>query len=82
MHAETLDAILANLPQERQTMLFSATQTKRVRDLARLSLQSPEYLAVHSEAATPTPLKLQQVCWLGQRALLTYTCTILPLPLP
>ena len=39
----------------------SATQTKSVRDLARLSLTDPEYLAVHAEAATPTPLKLQQV---------------------
>ncbi len=42
--------------------LRSATQTKSVRDLARLSLTDPEYLAVHAEAATPTPLKLQQVC--------------------
>lgn len=58
--AATLDAIIANLPQERQTMLFSATQTKSVRDLARLSLADPEYLAVHAEAANPTPLKLQQ----------------------
>ncbi|KAG2489867.1 hypothetical protein HYH03_011669 [Edaphochlamys debaryana] len=58
--AATLDAIVANLPQERQTMLFSATQTKSVRDLARLSLTDPEYLAVHAEAAAPTPLKLQQ----------------------
>ncbi|KXZ41058.1 hypothetical protein GPECTOR_880g128 [Gonium pectorale] len=59
--AATLDAIVANLPRERQTMLFSATQTKSVRDLARLSLTDPEYLAVHAEAAAPTPLKLQQV---------------------
>ncbi|GFR52266.1 hypothetical protein Agub_g14801, partial [Astrephomene gubernaculifera] len=58
--AATLDAIVANLPRERQTMLFSATQTKSVRDLARLSLRDPEYLAVHAEATAPTPLKLQQ----------------------
>jgi ATP-dependent RNA helicase DDX10/DBP4 len=45
-------------------------QTKSVRDLARLSLQQPEYLAVHSEAAAPTPLKLCQaymVVGLGQK---------------
>ena len=57
----TLNAILHNLPQQRQTMLFSATQTKSVKDLARLSLKAPEYIAVHAEAAMPTPVKLQQV---------------------
>jgi superfamily II DNA/RNA helicase len=31
-----------------------------VRDLARLSLRDPEYLAVHAEAGAPTPAKLQQ----------------------
>ncbi len=57
----TLNAILQNLPQKRQAMLFSATQTKSVKDLARLSLKAPEYIAVHAEAAMPTPVKLQQV---------------------
>ncbi|KAL3133940.1 hypothetical protein ABBQ32_008387 [Trebouxia sp. C0010 RCD-2024] len=66
----TLNAILQNLPQERQTMLFSATQTKSVKDLARLSLKDPEFIAVHAEAAMPTPVKLQQaymVCELHEK---------------
>ncbi|KAJ8293796.1 ATP-dependent RNA helicase dbp4 [Rhodotorula toruloides] len=42
----TLNAIVANLPKSRQTLLFSATQTKSVKDLARLSLKEPEYVAV------------------------------------
>ncbi|GAA5843528.1 hypothetical protein JCM5353_005445 [Sporobolomyces roseus] len=42
----SLNAIIANLPKSRQTLLFSATQTKSVKDLARLSLQAPEYVAV------------------------------------
>ncbi|GAX85700.1 hypothetical protein CEUSTIGMA_g13114.t1 [Chlamydomonas eustigma] len=58
--SSTLDAILDNLPQSRQTLLFSATQTKSVKDLARLSLSNPEYLSVHSDATASTPLKLDQ----------------------
>ncbi|KNC85422.1 hypothetical protein SARC_02374 [Sphaeroforma arctica JP610] len=42
--SETMNAIIANLPKSRQTLLFSATQEKSVKDLARLSLKSPEYV--------------------------------------
>lgn len=56
----TVDAIIDHLPKERQTMLFSATQTKKVSDLARLSLQDPEYVAVHEAASSATPSTLQQ----------------------
>ena len=57
----SVNAIIENLPRQRQTMLFSATQTKSVKDLARLSLQDPTYISVHAEALAPTPIKLQQV---------------------
>ena len=60
-----MNAIIENLPHQRQTMLFSATQTKSVKDLARLSLQDPTYVAVHADAGAPTPFKLQQVCRLS-----------------
>jgi len=66
----TLNAIVANLPTERQTMLFSATQTKTVSDLARLSLKEPEYVSVHQDAEAPTPVKLEQaymVCELQEK---------------
>jgi ATP-dependent RNA helicase DDX10/DBP4 len=56
----SVDAIIEHLPKHRQTMLFSATQTKRVSDLARLSLRDPEYVAVHEAAPTATPSTLQQ----------------------
>ncbi|KAF2495953.1 P-loop containing nucleoside triphosphate hydrolase protein [Lophium mytilinum] len=55
-----VDAIVEYLPKERQTLLFSATQSRRVQDLARLSLKDPEYVSVDEGAAAATPKSLQQ----------------------
>lgn len=55
-----VDAIVEYLPKERQTLLFSATQSKKVSDLARLSLQDPEYVSVHAEDKSATPKGLTQ----------------------
>ncbi|OCK82631.1 DEAD-domain-containing protein [Lepidopterella palustris CBS 459.81] len=55
-----VDAIIDYLPKERQTLLFSATQSKKLSDLARLSLQAPAYISVHEGAETATPKSLQQ----------------------
>ncbi|XP_031487572.1 DEAD-box ATP-dependent RNA helicase 32-like isoform X1 [Nymphaea colorata] len=55
-----LNAIISQLPRQRQTLLFSATQTKSVQDLARLSLKDPERLSVHEESVTATPERLMQ----------------------
>lgn len=57
---QQLDGIISYLPLGRQTMLFSATQTKSVKDLARLSLRQPEYLAVHDKDEHVTPVQLVQ----------------------
>lgn len=57
---QTMNAIIENLPPERQTLLFSATQTKSVKDLARLSLTNPVYVAPHEQSAHSTPDALQQ----------------------
>ena len=64
----TVDAIVEHLPKDRQTLLFSATQTKKVSDLARLSLREPEYVSVHEAASSATPSTLQQ----------NYILTLLP----
>ncbi|KAJ3148804.1 ATP-dependent RNA helicase dbp4 [Geranomyces michiganensis] len=72
----SLNAIVANLPRGRQTLLFSATQTKSVRDLARLSLKDPEYVSVHAQADTSTPKQLVQkyvVCKLPEKLDLLYS---------
>jgi ATP-dependent RNA helicase DDX10/DBP4 len=47
----TLNAIMAHLPKSRQTLLFSATQTKSIKDLARLSLKDP--ISLSASAAAP-----------------------------
>ncbi|KAK9297577.1 hypothetical protein QLX08_008794 [Tetragonisca angustula] len=57
---QTMNSIIENLPPKRKTLLFSATQTKSVRDLARLSLKDPMYVSVHEHAAHTTPEALQQ----------------------
>lgn len=65
-----VNAIIQNLPEQRQTLLFSATQTRCVRDLARLSLAEPEYVAVHEHSRHSTPHKLTQsylVCGLQDK---------------
>ncbi|KAJ0114544.1 hypothetical protein J7T55_004788 [Diaporthe amygdali] len=55
-----VDALIEHLPKERQTLLFSATQSKKISDLARLSLKDPEYVSVHEAAESATPSTLQQ----------------------
>lgn len=44
----------------RQTLLFSATQTRDIKALATLSLYQPEYIGVHDLEKTDTPTSLQQ----------------------
>ncbi|XP_035120354.3 putative ATP-dependent RNA helicase DDX10 isoform X3 [Callithrix jacchus] len=74
--ADTMNAIIENLPKKRQTLLFSATQTKSVKDLARLSLKNPEYVWVHEKAKYSTPATLEQnyiVCQLQQKTSVLYS---------
>jgi len=49
---EEMNEILKLLPSDRQTVLFSATQTKKVDDLIRLSMKSPIYVSVEDKIAT------------------------------
>ncbi|KAM5542404.1 hypothetical protein V8D89_003863 [Ganoderma adspersum] len=60
----TLTALLSHLPKSRQTLLFSATQTQSVADLARLSLIDPVRVGVDetlTEGATPKALEQHYV---------------------
>jgi ATP-dependent RNA helicase DDX18/HAS1 len=74
---EEMHQIMQLLPKKRQTALFSATQTKNVQDLARVSIQgTPEYVGVDDEDQVATVNTLEQgyvVCPAEQRFLLLFT---------
>lgn len=75
---EEMKKIIAILPNEgRQSMLFSATQTTKVQDLARVSLRpGPLHLDVDKEESTSTVSTLSQgyvVCPSDRRFLLLFT---------
>lgn len=70
--SRTLSALLSHLPKSRQTLLFSATQTQSVTDLARLSLKDPVSIGIQDAGSTSsvTPKNLEQhyaVCELDQK---------------
>lgn len=68
--------IISLIPKERQTLLFSATQTNKVRDLAKLSLTAPVEVHVDSEKVNATAEGLEQgyvVCEPEVRFRLLYT---------
>lgn len=53
--------VLRLTPRQRQTLLFSATMTEEVRDLAALSLQRPVRLAADAAGAAPKTLQQEVV---------------------
>eukprot|EP00035_Acanthoeca_spectabilis_P019440 m.423369 g.423369 ORF g.423369 m.423369 type:complete len:769 (+) comp16855_c0_seq4:96-2402(+) len=68
--AKAMDAIVRGMPKTRQTLLFSATQTSGVAELARLSLKSPTRVNTNppSESATPDSLvQAYTVCPLDRK---------------
>lgn len=74
---EEMKQIVKILPKERQTMLFSATQTTKVSDLARISLKAgPLYINVDEKKDTSTADGLEQgfvVVEADKRFLLLFT---------
>ncbi|XP_034042151.1 ATP-dependent RNA helicase DDX18 isoform X2 [Thalassophryne amazonica] len=74
---EEMKQIIKLLPKRRQTMLFSATQTRKVEDLARISLKKePLYVGVDDDKEKATVDGLEQgyvVCPSEKRFLLLFT---------
>ena len=68
-----LTEIIHSLPRERQTALFSATQTTKVADLIRLSLRKPVLVEVKDSVATVEGLnQLYIMCESKDRLALLY----------
>jgi len=57
---EEMNKIIKLLPKERVTLLFSATMTKKVEDLCRLSLKNPVLVEVAKTATDATVANLEQ----------------------
>lgn len=71
---EEMNQIIKLLPKKRQTALFSATQTTKVADLARLSLKKPVLVDVKAPQVTSTSLQQGYVvCPADQRIMLLFT---------
>lgn len=74
---QEMKEIIKILPSERQSMLFSATQTTKVEDLARISLKKgPLYLNVDEHNVSSTAEGLEQgyvVCDSDKRFLLLFS---------
>lgn len=57
---EEMNQIIKLLPKERVTLLFSATMTKKVEDLCRLSLKNPVLVEVSKDSNAATVQNLEQ----------------------
>ncbi|EDV38601.1 uncharacterized protein Dana_GF19542 [Drosophila ananassae] len=80
---KTLNSIIENFPPERQTLLFSATQTNTVEDLARLNLKDPVYVGYGTKAgdstSTPSSTSTKEVAVLAVPELLQQSYVVLNL---
>eukprot|EP00126_Sphaerothecum_destruens_P007866 Sdes_comp20018_c0_seq2m12727 len=74
---EEMKQIVKLLPKKRQTVMFSATQTRNVEDLARISLTNiPIYIGVHDNQETSTAQGIEQgyvICPSERRFMLLFT---------
>lgn len=67
--AEDIEAILAALPEQRQTVLFSATMPSRIAKLAKRHLRDPERIEIRTEAPEPGQApRVRQTAYVVPRA--------------
>ena len=63
---EDIQKIFTHLPEERQTLLFSATMPKPIRDLASKILKDPAFISVNPKEATVREIQ-QRYYVIGER---------------
>jgi ATP-dependent RNA helicase RhlE len=75
--SEEISEILEHVPTQRRTMLFSATYTQQIRDLAGKMLKNPEYIEVtpSNKAAESIVQRVHLVDRANKRALLIHLIT-------
>jgi len=75
--SEEIGKILDLVPTQRRTMLFSATYTQQIRDLAKIMLQNPDYIEVtmSNTAAESIAQKVHLVEQSQKRTLLIHLIT-------
>ncbi|WP_300460643.1 DEAD/DEAH box helicase [Desulfobacula sp.] len=75
--SEEISEILGLIPAERRTMMFSATYTQQIRNLAKIMLKEPEYIEVtpSNTAAESVIQKVHLVDQSNKRALLIHLIT-------
>ncbi|GGK85261.1 DEAD-box ATP-dependent RNA helicase CshA [Sphaerisporangium melleum] len=67
--ADDIEAILQETPQERQTVLFSATMPPRINSIARQHLTDPVRIQIERETAAPGEApRVRQVAYVVPRA--------------
>ena len=78
---EDIETILSEVPDERQTMLFSATMPKPIQDLALRFMKNPEYIGIKSKEVT-VPNTEQHYYEVQERQKFDVLCRLLDIQSP
>ena len=78
---EDIETILREIPQERQTMLFSATISLQIRNLANKFLHDPAFISIQPKEVT-VPTIRQSYCEVGEHQKFDALCRLLDIQSP
>lgn len=78
---EDIESILSEVPDERQTMLFSATMPERIRKLANKFMESPEVIRTKSKEVTVPNIE-QQYMEVKEKQKFDVLCMLLDIQSP